>query len=155
MSITNIEEEYTTVVGIALVILHKNSVLTHSGQNLDNPSRAVNGIVKHKNRSRIARCDIRISLVSSPGRGCFGIRLFWKYMGLSFQRLFLWKKYRATKSKALLRNDDKVKVVYKMIKSQCQGSCMLWFERYKLFRSQSISMAMKFSEFNGKGLNVV
>ena len=76
-------------------------------------------------------------------------------MGLSFQRLFLWKKYSATKSKALLRNDDKVSVVYKMIKSQCQGSCMLWFESYKLFRSQSISMAMKFSEFDGKGLNEV
>ena len=145
MSITNIEEEYTTVVGIALVILHTNSVLGPSGQNFDNPSRAENGIVKHKNRSRIARWDISISLVNSPGRGCFGMRLFWKYMGLSFQRLFLWKKYRAINRKALLRNDDTVSVVYKMIKIQYQGSCTLWFEWYKVFRSQFISMAMKFS----------
>jgi hypothetical protein len=66
MTISN-EEENTTADGEAFATLHNISVLLPTGQNLDNPSKAVNGIVKVTNRSKIARWEMSRSLVNSLG----------------------------------------------------------------------------------------
>ena len=67
MMVTIIEEQYTRRDGEVLTTLHNISVLPPRGQNFDNPSTAVKGIVRPSSISTIARWLISTFLVSSPG----------------------------------------------------------------------------------------
>ena len=59
------DDEYTTTDGDDFVILHKNSDFFPSGQNLDNPSVVVRGIVRDTRMSNIDRIDMSWFLVAS------------------------------------------------------------------------------------------
>ena len=59
------DDEYTTTDGDDFVILHKNSDFFPSGQNLDNPSVVVRGIVRDTRMSNIDRIDMSRFLVAS------------------------------------------------------------------------------------------
>ena len=59
------DDEYTTTEGDDFVILHKNSEFFPSGQNLDNPSVIVRGMVRDTRMSNIDRIDMSWSLVAS------------------------------------------------------------------------------------------
>ena len=60
-----VDDENTTTEGEDFVILHKISEFFPRGQNLDNASRAVKGIVRDKMISKNARNNIKRSLVLS------------------------------------------------------------------------------------------
>ena len=59
------DDKYTTTEGDDFVILHKNSEFFPNGQNLDNPSVIVRGIVRDTRMSNIDRIDMSWSLIAS------------------------------------------------------------------------------------------
>ena len=59
------DDEYTTTDGDDFVILHKNSEFFPSGQNLDNPSVIVRGMVRDTRMSNIDKIVMSWSLVAS------------------------------------------------------------------------------------------
>ena len=112
--------------GEAFVIRHKSSVSVPKGQNFVSPSIAVNGMVRLRKMSRMARLEISRSLVSSPG---FGVRikmLLWLDSRVSFRRLKVWSALRARRSVMLDRKADMVTSEYNIIKIQCHGFSVLW-----------------------------
>ena len=104
------------VVGKALVILHNNSLLNPNGQNFVNTSTAVKGIEIHKNKSRMARCDMSASLLISLERGCMAIRIFSNDKGSPLLCFLLWTNFSAINKIVLNINPDKVTSEYNPIK---------------------------------------